>query len=70
MGYVENNLLPNEQVTFDVEINHRQAQEPYFAGHGGVTSPDGYITTPVPPGWRPDLQKTDDRIILAMLVRF
>jgi hypothetical protein len=62
--------MPIEQFTFDVEFNHRQADTPYFAGHGGVTSPDGYITTPAPPGWRPDLAKTDDRIIAAWLVRF
>jgi hypothetical protein len=43
---------------------------PYFAGHGGVTSPDGYFTTATPPGWRPDLVKNDLRLIGAMLVRF
>ncbi len=62
--------MPNEQFTFDMEFNHRQADTPYFAGHGGVTSPDGYITTTVPAGWRPDLVKADDRIIAAWLVRF
>jgi hypothetical protein len=62
--------MPVEQFTFDLEFNHRQADVPYFAGHGGVTSPDGYITTPTPPGWRPDLVKSDDRIIGAWLVRF
>jgi len=62
--------MPNEQVTYDLEFNHRQASVPYFAGHGGVTSPDGYITTPTPPGWRPDLTKGDSRIIAALLVRF
>jgi len=62
--------MPSQLVTFDIEINHRQASVPYFAGHGGVTSPDGYINTPIPAGWRPDLVKTDDRIILAMLTRF
>jgi opacity protein-like surface antigen len=62
--------MPNENVTYDVEWNHRQASVPYFAGHGGVTSPDGYITTTVPTGWRPDLVKADDRIIFAALVRF
>jgi hypothetical protein len=62
--------MPIEQFTFDVEFNHRQADTPYFAGHGGVTSPDGYITTTTPAGWRPDLSKTDDRIIAAWLVRF
>ena len=62
--------MPNEQVTYDLEFNHREANVPYFAGHGGVTSPDGYITTPVPPGWRPDLVKADNRLIAALLVRF
>jgi hypothetical protein len=62
--------MPIEQFTFDLEFNHRQADTPYFAGHGGVTSPDGYITTATPAGWRPDLVKADDRIIAAWLVRF
>ncbi len=62
--------MPTEQLTFDIEYNHRQADTPYFAGHGGVTSPDGYITTTTPAGWRPDLTKMDSRIILALMVRF
>jgi hypothetical protein len=62
--------MPIEQFTFDLEFNHRQADTPYFAGHGGVTSPDGYITTAAPAGWRPDLVKADNRIIAAWLVRF
>jgi opacity protein-like surface antigen len=62
--------MPNELITYDVEYNHRQADTNYFAGHGGVTSPDGYITTAVPTGWRPDLVKSDSRIIAALLLRF
>jgi opacity protein-like surface antigen len=62
--------MPNEQITYDLEFNHRESAENYFAGHGGVTSPDGYYTTKSPTGWRPDLVKWDTRIILAMLVRF
>jgi hypothetical protein len=62
--------MPNEHVTYDLELNHRQSSVPYFAGHGGVTSPDGYITTPTPTGWRADLSKNDSRIIAALLVRF
>ncbi len=26
--------MPIEQFTFDLEFNHRQADMPYFAGHG------------------------------------
>jgi hypothetical protein len=62
--------MPVEQVTYDLELNHRQASVPYFAGHGGVTSPDGYITTSTPSGWRADLSKNDTRIIFAALIRF
>jgi hypothetical protein len=63
-------FMPWEQVTYDIEFSERQSSVPYFAGHGGVTSPDGYMTTPTPAGWRPDLVTSDLRIILAMLVRF
>jgi opacity protein-like surface antigen len=63
-------FMPSELLTLDVEFNHRQADTPYFAGHGGVTSPDGYSNTATPAGWRPDLAKTDDRIIFAALTRF
>jgi hypothetical protein len=62
--------MPNENVTYGLEFNHRKASVPYFAGHGGVTSPDGYITTAVPPGWRPDLSDNDDRVVFSGLVRF
>jgi hypothetical protein len=62
--------MPDEQQTWDLEVNHRQASVPYFAGHGGVTSPDGYQTTTSPTGWRPDLVKGDTRVILAFLLRF
>jgi hypothetical protein len=62
--------MPDELTTWDLEVNHRQAADPYFAGHGGVTSPDGYTTTAVPPGWRPDLAKVDNRIVAALLLRF
>lgn len=62
--------MPIEQLTIGVEFNHREADTPYFAGHGGVTNPDGYITTKTPAGWRPDLSKTDDRLIASWLVRF
>jgi hypothetical protein len=62
--------MPNEQTTWGLEVNHRQADVPYFAGHGGVTSPDGYTTTAAPNGWRPDLKKTDDRVIADFLLRF
>ena len=62
--------MPSEQITYGLEFNRRRASVPYFAGHGGVTSPDGYVTTTPPPGWRPDLVESDARIIASVLVRF
>jgi hypothetical protein len=62
--------MPDDYVTYGLEFNRRTASVPYFAGHGGVTSPDGYLTTAVPVGWRPDLVPTDMRMIASVLVRF
>lgn len=62
-------FMPNQSLTFRVEYVHREANVPYFAGKGGVTSPTGYSTTTLPVDWRPDLVKTEDRIILALLFR-
>src|ERR1041385_5673224 len=67
-------FMPSQNITFRVEAVHRESSVPYFAGRGGVTSPDGYSTTPVGPfspnpNWRPDLTKCETKIILAMLVR-
>jgi hypothetical protein len=61
--------MPSDYFTLDVEYNHRGSSVPFFNGHGGDTSPDGYISTPAGPGWRADLSKNDDRIIVAWLVR-
>lgn len=62
--------MPNQSITFRVEFVHRESSVPYFAGHGGVTSPSGYTVTPLTPGWTPDLIKSENRVIFAMLVRF
>ncbi len=62
--------MPNQSFEVRVEYVHREADNPYWAGPGGVTSPSGYTTTPVPAmGWAPDLVKTEDKVILAVLFR-
>lgn len=61
--------MPNQSITFRIELIHRNANVPYFAGRGGVTSPTGYTTTPLPADWRPDLVKSETRIVVAMLFR-
>jgi hypothetical protein len=61
--------MPNQSITCRVEYVHRESSVPYFAGKGGVTSPSGFQWTPLPADWRPDLVKSEDRIILALLFR-
>lgn len=64
-------FMPSQHFTFRIEWVHRESSVPYFAGHGGVTSPDGYSTTPLSsdPNWRPDLVKSESKVIFAMLFR-
>jgi len=62
-------FMPNQSLTFRIELVHREASVPYFNGPGGVTSPNGYTTTPLPANWRPDLLKSESRIILVLLFR-
>lgn len=61
--------MPNQSVTWRIEYVHRYTNVPYFAGHGGVTSPTGWTTTPLPANWAPDLVNSEDRVIFAMLFR-
>lgn len=62
-------FMPNQSITFRIEYVHRESSVPYFAGKGGVTSQTGFTTSTLDPNWRPDLVKSEDRIILAMLFR-
>ncbi|MDI1356022.1 MAG: outer membrane beta-barrel protein [bacterium] len=61
--------MPNQHILFRLEYVHRQSSVNYFAGHGGVTSPTGYSTAALSPGWTPDLVKSEERIIFAVLFR-
>lgn len=61
--------MPNQSITFRIEYVYRHSSVPYFAGAGGVTSQTGYTTSILDPNWRPDLVKSESRIILAMLFR-
>jgi len=69
--------MPSQYITFRWEYNHRHANVPYFSGPGGVTPPGGNTgslgsTVILPSGatWFPDLRKTEDRINVAILVKF
>ena len=62
-------FMPSQHMTFRAEWVHRESSVPYFAGRGGVTSQTGLTTTTLNPAWRPDLVKSETRIIFAILFR-
>jgi hypothetical protein len=72
--------MPSQYITFRWEFIHRAANVPYFSGHGGITptscptpvignnicgSPGAFV-----PGFTPDLRKIENRLNLAILVKF
>jgi len=62
-------FMLNQSITARIEFVHRESSVPYFAGSGGVTSQTGYSTSLLDPNWRPDLVKSENRIILVLLFR-
>ena len=62
-------FMPNQSITFRIEAVYRHSSVPYFAGEGGVTSQTGYSTVVLDPSWRPDLVKSEFRLIAALLFR-
>ncbi len=64
--------MPSQYITFRWEFDHRAASVPYFSGPGGITPPGGN-TGPagsLVPGFTPDLRKIENRLNLALLVKF
>ncbi|MBS1839552.1 MAG: outer membrane beta-barrel protein [Acidobacteria bacterium] len=77
--------MPSQYITFRWEFNHRAANVPYFSGSGGVTPPggnngapgslvclQGFVTCDGSRSntWFPDLRKIENRLNLAILVKF
>lgn len=64
--------MPQQYITFRFEYNHRHANVPYFSGRGGVTPAGGNSGAPgsVVAGFAPDLRKFENRLNLALLVKF
>jgi Putative beta-barrel porin-2, OmpL-like. bbp2 len=64
--------MPEQWITFRAEFNHRGANVPYFSGSGGITPASGNQGAPgsVVDGFTPDLRKAENRINMALLVRF
>lgn len=77
--------MPRQYITFRWEFDHRAASVPYWSGPGGITPPGGNtfgapgsvacFSGAAPCGspsntWFPDLKKIENRIDLAILVKF
>jgi len=64
--------MPSQYITFRWEYNYRADNVPYFSGPGGVTPSGGNTGGPgsVVPGWAPDLRKSENRLNMAILVKF
>jgi putative OmpL-like beta-barrel porin-2 len=64
--------MPSQYITFRWEYNHREANVPYFSGSGGITPAGGNTGTlgSFVPGFTPDLRKRENRINLALMVKF
>jgi Putative beta-barrel porin-2, OmpL-like. bbp2 len=64
--------MPSQYITFRWEYNYRAANVPYFSGPGGVTPSGGNQGTPgsFVPGFTPDLRKNENRLNMAILVKF
>jgi hypothetical protein len=64
--------MPSQYITFRWEYDHRAANVPYFTGRGGITPPGGDSGPPgsLVPGFTPNLVKDENRLDLAILVKF
>jgi len=64
--------MPSQYITFRWEFDHRAANVPYFSGKGGITPPGGNTGAlgSLVPGFTPDLRRDENRLNLAILVKF
>jgi hypothetical protein len=64
--------MPSQYITFRWEYNRRASNVPYWSGSGGITPPGGNTGLPgsFVSGWQPDLRKRENRLNLAILVKF
>jgi Putative beta-barrel porin-2, OmpL-like. bbp2 len=60
--------LPSPWFLLRAEYMHRESNQPYFSGPGGITGPGGKPATN-PASFVPDLRNKDDRFILAAILR-
>lgn len=59
---------PSPWLLARLEYSHREANQPFFAGHGGITGPGGVIPAD-PSTFTPALVKRDDRLTANLTLR-
>jgi hypothetical protein len=64
--------MPSQYITFRWEFDHRAANVPYFSGRNGITPPGGNTGAAgsLVSGFTPDLRRDENRLNLAILVKF
>ena len=62
---------PSPWLLTRLEYSHREANQPYFSGPGGITGPNGLppIDAAAQASFTPDLVKSDDRLTLNLTLR-
>jgi hypothetical protein len=62
---------PSPWLLTRLEYSHREANQPFFSGHGGITGPNGL--PPVDPAaqaaFTPSLERRDDRLTFNLTLR-
>lgn len=61
-------FTPSPWLIYRLEFMHREANFPFFSGHGGITSGTGLKTSPQT-GFVPDLRNSDDRLVANITLR-
>ncbi len=59
---------PSPWLVTRLEYSHREANQPLFSGHGGITGPNGVLPAD-PSTFTPDLARSDDRLIANATLR-
>ena len=64
--------MPSQYITFRWEFDHRAANVPYFSGRGGITPAGGNQGSPgsLVSGFTPDLRRDENRLNMALMVKF
>ena len=67
-GSITVDYWPSPWMVTRLEYAHREANQPYFSGRGGITGPGG-VPPSDPSTFTPDLVRSDDRVTLNVTLR-